>query len=109
MLDVGCPKPAVVVDIIERMVNRCVFCLMASMVAADGAVDLVAVVPQQTGDNACDQSQKPDDGTVPANGTCAQGLWHEIAGKCFSDRPKYSLKQSLEHEHNSNICHASST
>lgn len=43
MHDVGCPEPATVVDIIERMLNRLAFCLMTSMVAADGAALVVAV------------------------------------------------------------------
>jgi hypothetical protein len=44
MQDVGCPEPAAVVDIIERMLKRFAFCLMASIVAADGAVAVVAVI-----------------------------------------------------------------
>jgi hypothetical protein len=41
MQDVGCPEPAAVVDIIERMLNRFAFCWMASIIAADGAVAVV--------------------------------------------------------------------
>src|SRR5579864_701958 len=36
------------------------------------------VIPQETCDNACDQSQKSNDGAVPANGTGAQEFRHKI-------------------------------
>ena len=41
MPDAGCPEPAAVVDSIEKILNRFAFCLMASIVAADGAVAAV--------------------------------------------------------------------
>jgi len=65
------------------------------------------VVPQQTSYNACDQFQKSDDCAVPADGTGAQEFWHEVRSKCPADRPKYSLKQSVEDEQDGNRYHAS--
>jgi hypothetical protein len=44
MHEVGWPDPAAVVDIIERMLNRFAFSLIASIVDADGAVAVVAVI-----------------------------------------------------------------
>jgi len=43
MQEVGCPEPAAVVDIMERMLSRFAFSLIASMVDADGPVALVAL------------------------------------------------------------------
>jgi hypothetical protein len=43
MQEVGCPEPAAVVDIMERMLSRFAFSLIASMVDADGSVAVVAL------------------------------------------------------------------
>jgi hypothetical protein len=44
MQDVGCPEPAAVVDINGRMLNRWALCLMASIVASNSAVAMMAVI-----------------------------------------------------------------
>jgi hypothetical protein len=44
MQDVGWPEPAAVVAIMERMLSRFAFSLIASIVDADGLVAVVAVM-----------------------------------------------------------------
>jgi hypothetical protein len=43
MQEVGWPEPAAVVDIMERMLSRLAFSLIASMVDVDGSAALVAL------------------------------------------------------------------
>jgi hypothetical protein len=43
MQEVGCPEPAAVVAIMERMLSRFAFSLIASMVDADSPVALFAL------------------------------------------------------------------
>ena len=48
MQEVGCPEPAAVVDIMERMLSRFAFSLIASMVEADGPVAVLKrILPQR--------------------------------------------------------------
>jgi hypothetical protein len=71
----------------------------------DWTIMLGLVHPSST---ACNQSQKPNDGAVPADSTGTQEFWHEVRSKCLANRPKYSLKQSVKEEENGNRYYSSS-